>query len=235
MIIEAFGVKCSSCEWAEFLKMDRSELLYYVCEKGLTIEDLYKIKGRKYNGPKPRKPRVSAKMKETQERMGILLEVSGYIDRNDLDDIVIKKIGTHTLHGIEFRGQDFGVYDYRNGGLRLNSGQGLPLWKLDWEDAKVQLNEEGLWDIHRDTKEILFSRIVKPFDEEAEKLMQQLHTVTKGENETKGLTYEGFGKKLTCSQWASNLHIPKTTLWENLQKGKSIEDIAAERGIKYSK
>lgn len=160
--IKAFGAELSLCEWAEQIQMTAVDVAYYLEVKGLTIEDLFRIKGRK---PKikgaERKPRVSAEMVRTRERIGVLLENSGYIGPNELESIEVRRSGTHTHHAITFRGKPLGIYNYKTGGLVLSGGEGFPLWALEWEEAKIQIEQDGRWCIHPDTKKILFASHIK--------------------------------------------------------------------------
>lgn len=46
-------------------------------------------------------------------------------------------------------------------------------------------------------------------------------------------TYPGFGEEHTNAEWARRLGVPRNTLWRNLEKGLTVEQIAERRGIKY--
>lgn len=43
--------------------------------------------------------------------------------------------------------------------------------------------------------------------------------------------YEGFGLSLSGPAWSRLSGIPRNTLWKNLRKGLTIEEIYAKRGL----
>jgi hypothetical protein len=234
MKIQGYGVQLLSSEWADLLGIECGELLYYVEKKGLTIEELYKLRGRTFKASKTkRKPRVSEQMKNTQSRIGLLLEASGYIERNSLEDIEVRRVGTHSDHAVSFRGALLGVYNYKTGGLCLSSGEGLPLWDFDWEDAKVWQRPDGMWEVHADTKRLLLEKNIRTMEED-DPILRGLYETTKLKHGPEAETYEGFGRRMTCAKWARFLRVSQSTLWRHLQKGKTIEDFAAEKGIKIN-
>lgn len=49
----------------------------------------------------------------------------------------------------------------------------------------------------------------------------------------RGQTYGGFGETHTNAEWARRLKVPRNSLWRNLQAGRSVEEYAAMRRIKY--
>jgi transposase len=237
MKLEGFGVELSSTEWAEMLGVSVGTIHYWVEKEGKTIQDIYAMLGRKYNPPKTRKPRESAKMVETKERMAILLEVSGVSEREEaLKALTIERIGTHSYHGVHYQGALVGVYDYRKGTFQLCTGQGIPLWKLEWEDAKVVIGSDGLWHVHPDTHRLLVQQAIKP-DKNADRMVETYSEVLQAEKERTEAqkTYEGFGKRLNCKQWSNMLGVAHSTLWRALQRGESIEDFAERHEIKVSR
>lgn len=49
----------------------------------------------------------------------------------------------------------------------------------------------------------------------------------------KSKLYEGFGQSFTCAEWARQLNMDHVTLWRNLQKGRTVEEVARWKGIDY--
>lgn len=234
MKIKGYGVELSTSEWAERLGLNASDVSYYVDQKGLTIEELFTLRGSKYKPPRPRKPREGKKMLETKERIGILLEVSGFIDRNDTEGIDVRWVSPGTWHSVHFNGQPLGAYNYKTGVLRLSGGQSIPLWELDWEEAKVVQDEEGLFHPHPNTHIVLVNKALNaetPSDTELTEFFT-IQAQSEELRETGRQTYEGFGKRLTAAQWSRTLGVPKNTLGRHLNRGETIESIAQKRGIK---
>lgn len=236
MKIEGFGVELSSTEWAEMLEVSVGTIHYWVEKEGKTIQDIYAMLGRKPKLPKERKPRESAKMVETKERMAILLEMSGVADRNEaIKALTISRVGNNGHHRVDYNGQLVGVYAYRSGALSLSGGQGIPLGTLEWEDAKVVIGSDGLWHVHPDTHRLLVQQAIRPAEDEAE--LTSVYSNAKQAEEMQRAprqTHEGFGKSLTATQWERVLGVSHATLWRALQRGESIEDFAERHGIKIS-
>lgn len=236
MKIEGFGVELSSTEWAELLGVSVGTIHYWVEKEGKTIQDIYTMLGRRPKLPKERKPRESAQMVKTKERMAILLEMSGVADRNEaIKDLTISRVGNNGRHRVDYKGQLIGVYAYRTGALSLSGGQGVPLGTLEWEDAKVVIGSDGLWHVHPDTHGLLVRQAIRPAEEEAEltSVYQNAKQVEEMRS-TSQRTYEGFGKSLTATQWERVLGVSHATLWRALQRGENIEAFAERRGIKIS-
>lgn len=238
MKIKGYGVELSTREWADRLGLNAFDVVYYVEHKGLTIEELFALRGAKYEPPRPRKPREGKKMLETKERMGLLLEMSGFIDRNDTEGIDVRWLESGRRHSVHFNGQHLGDYNYKTGVLRLSDGQGIPLWELDWEEAKVVQDEDGIFHPHPDTHIAVVDIALKtkaPSDTELADffaIQAQAETVRETARQTARQTYEGFGKRLTAAQWSRVLGVPKNTLGRHLNRGETIESIAEKRGIK---
>jgi hypothetical protein len=219
------------------LGVSAGTIQYWVVKEEKTIPEIYAMLGRKPKLPKERKPRESAQMLWTKERMAILLEMSGIANRNDaVKDLVIKRVGNHGHHRVDYNGQLIGVYAYRIGSLSLSGGQGIPLGKLEWEDAKLVRGSDGLWHVHPDTHRIMIQQAVRPIEDEDDLLGVYSNAKQAEEmRSTPRQTYEGFGKKLTAAQWERLLGVSHTTLWAALQRGESIEDFAERRGIKVAR
>ena len=155
----------------------------------------------------------------------------GYINRNDVEQIEIRRIGTNCQHQVKFRGKILGIYHYKTGRLVLSNGEGIPLWDFDFEDAKIRLGPKGFWAIHPDTKRLLIDSCAKPVDDKEFKEFYLLQTQIAEQNKSEPITYEGFGKRLTCAEWARVLGVPRNTLWRHLTKGQTVEDFAKEKGL----
>lgn len=249
MLIKGYGTELPSSEWAEMLKMPAHEVMWYVEQKGLTIEDLFKLRGIKPKEPKKRKPRESAQMVVTKERFGLLLEVSGYIGENETEGILVQRVGTNTSHLVSYQGSIIGVYNYKTGGLRLSGGESFPLRKLDWEEAKIVQGANGQWHLHPDTKALIIKEAIVPFTEktqttpqpftdEMQKELDALYQSAREAEELKRIkrqTYEGFGKKYIAATWARILGVSADTLAYHLNKGRTVEDFAELKGIKIDK
>lgn len=231
-VIAGFGVEHTATEWANLLDMKLSLFLYCTKTEGMTVEKLYELRGFKYQPPKQRKPRESQAMLKTKERMRILLIISGYGDNDTLDSIEVKRVGNNGLHAVSCMGKPLGAYKYRSGRLTLSGGQGIPLWDMEWEDARICQNSAGLWEPHPETKTLLVKRkLSKPAEinqSEYDYLIQK-HTPAEGGGRQ---TYEGFGKRLTAAAWARVLQVPRNTLGRHLKRGETIEEFAASRGIR---
>lgn len=232
MKIKAYDVELTTREWADRLGLEPQELMHYI-HKGLTVEELFTLRGPKYKPPKPRKPRESKQMVATKERMAILLEMSGIADRNDTEGLEVERLGTGTNHAVHYKGELVGVYNYKTGRLRLSDGQGIPLGDMEWEDAKIVRNDDGKWSPHSDTHRILLNRAVKTdtINEDDAAAVYNLHKQAEETRKSKHQTYEGFGKRYTCKAWAHILGIPYQSMWWYLNKGYSIEEVAERRGI----
>lgn len=228
-VLPGYGAQHTAAEWAKLLDMKTSLFLYLTKTEGMTVEQVYEFRRMKYQPPKQRKPRISEAMQRTKERMKILLDVSDYGDEHTWDTIEVKRVGNNGHHAVIYNGDLLGVYAYRTGGLKLSGGQGIPLWDMEYEDAKVRRNEEGLWEPHPDTIAIMANRQIPAVTEDSRKYYD---SITMEQASFKRETYEGFGKCYTCSTWASILKVPKTTLWRHLKRGKTIEEFAEERGIR---
>lgn len=228
-MVEGFGTERTAAEWAGLLDMRLSLFLYCTKTEGMTVERLYEFRGLKYKPPKKRKPRESEAMLRTKERMRILLTMSGYSDDKTLDSIEVRRVGNNGTHAISCMGELLGLYAYRSGRLKLSGGQGLPLFELEWEDARIRQNKDGLWEPHPDTSALLIRRALPTTGE----ISQSEYDFIIAEHTKAGrVTYDGFGKRYTCATWASILRVPKSTLWRHLKRGQTIEEFAAERGIR---
>lgn len=239
MKLKGFGAELSTTEWAELLGVSVGTIHYWVEREGKTIPDIYAMLGRKPKPPKvpkERKPRESAQMLQTKERMAILLEMSGVADRNEaITGITIKRIGNNGHHRVDYKGKMLGVYAYRTGALNLSGGQGIPLGVLEWEDAKVLLGSDGLWYPHPDTHSLLIRQAIRPIEDETE--LAEVYSIAEQTEELRGSsrqTYEGFGKRLTVAQWSNVLGCEYLPIWRALQRGESIEGFAERRGIKIT-
>lgn len=228
-----YGENLSIYEWAERLGVT-VDLLYLCLEAGKSIAEIHVLLGKPYTPPKTRKPRESAQMIRTKERMAILLEMSEITDRvTAIDDITVERVGTHSLHGVYYNGSMLGVYNYKDGSLRLSGGQGIPLWSLEWEDAKVIQGPDGRWHPHPDTRRRILLKAIRA-ENEADNIAGVFDTNERAKEtrENTRQTYEGFGKRYTCAEWERVLGVSHTTLWRALQRGESIEDFAKRKGIK---
>lgn len=237
-----FGESHSVSEWADRLGV-KPECVDLLLQAGKSIADIHRLLKKPYTPPKTRKPRESKKMVETKERMAILLEMSGVADRNEaIKDIVVERVGTHSYHRVAYQENLIGMYDYRKGSFQLCTGQGIPLWDLDWENVKIVQSSDGRWFVHPDTHKLLVQQAIKPDEGEAEdeedadligvyKANQQAAEMRENSRQT----HEGFGKRLNCKQWSNLLGVDYLSLWRALQRGESIEDFAERHGIKISR
>lgn len=234
MKIKGYGVELFATEWANLLGMQTTDFLYYVDNKGLTIEELFDLRGPKYKPPRPRKPRESKQMTATRDRINYLLKVSQIAEGIE----VLKAEAGTTLHILKYQGEPFGEYNYKTGALRLSGGEWIPLQKLRREDAKVERGEDGLWYAHRDTRVILIVQDVRAKQKMKEEVQafyqaeEKAAALRREQEELSRKTYEGFGKSFTCTVWARVLGVSKNTLWYSLQRGETIEEFAQRRGIK---
>lgn len=85
-----------------------------------------------------------------------------------------------------------------------------------------RLKQEILLDLMvcYDTKKL--RKVLKVLREEPKDRTAAIHT-----------KYQGFGEEHTNAEWARRLGMRRNTLWRNLQKGLTIEQVAEIRGIKY--
>lgn len=233
-----YGEERTATEWAKLLRVE-TELILLCVSAGKTIGEIYGLLNKPYPKPaeKKRKPRESAAMIQTKERMAILLEVSGIAERNNaMKEIEVRRVGTHTTHAVAYEGRPLGVYNYKTGGLQLNGGQGVNLWDLEWEDVKVELRASGKWYLHPDTQGLLAAGFEPDNSPEADQFnaaifQDKMSKKAKAEEKT----YPGFGKDLTCAKWARLLGVPGNSLWYALHRGETVEEFAARRGIKVSR
>lgn len=49
--------------------------------------------------------------------------------------------------------------------------------------------------------------------------------------EARHKTFEGFGRKLSCAEWARTFGLSRMTVWRYLQNGLTPEEIAEIRGL----
>lgn len=227
----------SSSEWAKLLGVE-TELILICANAGKSIGDICALLKKVPPEPeeKKRKPRESAVMVKTKERMAILLEMSDIADREDaIKAIEVKRVDTHTSHGVYYEGLLLGVYNYRNGDLKLSGGQGVNLWKLEWEDAKVVQSPTGKWHLHPDTRGLVASTFKPDNGPEVDQLGAAIFKNELGKTGATPKTYSGFGKDLTCAQWARLLDVPISSLWRALQCGETVEEFATRRGIKVNR
>lgn len=233
-ILTGYGAQHTAAEWAKLLDMKTGLFLYLTHTEGMTVEQVYEFRKMKYQPPKKRKPRISEAMERTKERMKILLDVSDYGDEDTWETIEVKRVGYNGIHAVSYLGKPLGTYKYRTGQLRLSGGQGIPLWDMEWEDAKICQNDAGLWEPHPDTHAIMQKRAIRSNADDMKVLDAYEHAVEKAERakSTGPELYEGFGKRYTCPTWAKVLDVPERTLRYNLKQGKTIEEFAAERGIR---
>lgn len=159
-----YGEEFSASEWAERLEVE-VDLIFLCLQAGKSIADIHVLLKKPYEPPKTRKPRESAQMLQTKERMAILLEVSGVADRSEaMGALTVQRLGNNGWHRVLFEGLVLGNYNYRNGSLRLSGGQGLPLWSLEQENAKVTQDADGLWQPHPDTQKHIVQQAIKTKD-----------------------------------------------------------------------
>ena len=237
-VLEGFGARHTAKQWAELLGIPFRILHYYIESEGLTVEAIYARYGYVYQAPEPkgRKPRMGAQMLKTQQRMYELLLISGYIGPDDgLDDVQVRAMGTNPQHLVVFKDHKMGVYNYTTGGLRLNSGEGLPLWKLEWEDVKIRRNAMGMWEAHPDTRALMAQELGKKAQGEIQqaeydRLIDKYKTTPAAERWEK---YEGFGESHTVPEWARILGVSRRTLLRYVTKGWTIEEYAEKNHLKY--
>lgn len=234
--LEGFSASHTASQWSELLGIPFRILKYYMECESLTIEGIYTRYGYTYQAPelKERKSRMGHQMRNTQQRIYELLLLSGYIGpEDDLDSVLVTTWGKNGQHLVNFKGQKVGVYSYRDGGLRLSSGEGLPLWQLDWEDAKIRLNAKGLWEVHSDTRRLLVGPRVKkemsePQQTDYDWIMKKHESSPASDRWEK---YDGFGESLTVPAWAQKLGVNRRTLSRYIAKGWTIEEFAEHHNI----
>lgn len=233
-----YGEERTATEWAKLLGVE-AELILLCVNAGKTIGEIYGLLNKPYPKPaeKKRKPRESAAMIQTKERMAILLEMSGIAEREDaIKEITVSRVGTHSDHAVTYEGQPLGVYDYKRGGLKLSGGQGVNLWRWDWEDVKVELRASGKWYLHPDTQRLLAAGFKPDNSAEADQFSAAIFQEASAEEQkNRPDTYPGFGKDLTCAEWARHLDVPLNSLWYALHRGETVEEFAARRGIKVNR
>ena len=235
--IDGFGYTYTVSEWANLLDLSMDVFKYYTEEKGLTVEDLYEIRGFNFvpKKPKQRKPRQGARMEETKLRMYLLLLDSGYLLDEGQDQITVKPLDNNGNHFVAVGRRAFGTYNYREGTLKMKTGNGIPLRELDKEGltATVIQTRDGGWDIHPDTQRMIVSRALAKLETRP---IEQAEYDRKRENnpaEPSWNLYEGFGEKHTIPEWARRLGIPRNTAWRYFKRGLTVEEIAEKRGVKY--
>lgn len=149
-VLEAFGHNHTTEEWAKMLKLPDDDFRYYTADKGLTIEELYALRGFTYKEPKK-----GARMVEAWERLRPIFDRSGY----DPDKLTVEyKLGA-PVHVIKFDGSTVGRYFYKEARLVLAGGEGIFLDRLEPEKVKVQ-NRGGVWVWHPVTRDALIDSIM---------------------------------------------------------------------------
>ena len=148
---EGFGRTHRGDVWAELLGIAQDRFAYYMCEKGLTIEELYEIKGVTY-----REPKRGRRMAETRERIEHILLRSGYVPyRLDLTSVP-----GQPAHRVFVEDQLLGRYFYKEDRLVLNNGEGYYLGAL--EDCETPLvHDRNGWSWHPEAKRAGFKARLK--------------------------------------------------------------------------
>lgn len=60
-----------------------------------------------------------------------------------------------------------------------------------------------------------------------------LSSAASGRTLKRRIIYKGFGEEHTGPEWARRLGVPRKSMYRYLQKGMTIEEIVAYRGIDY--
>ena len=143
---EGFGQVYSGKEWAEMLDMDLEQFAYYTNEKGLTVKDLYAIKGITY-----REPKRGRRMAETRKRIEYILLRSGYLP----DSLDLTAVNGQPAHRIFVDNELIGRYFYKDDRLVLNNGEGYYLGALEGCEVLLVHGRDG-WDWHPEAKQAGF-------------------------------------------------------------------------------
>lgn len=231
---EGFGANHTAGMWAELLDIPLYIFRYYVESEKLTVEDIYRRYGYLYQAPaeKERKPRQGSRMAETQQRIHLLLVLSGYVEARP-GDIVVKAIDKNGNHRVDYQRRLLGVYNYRDGTLRLKNGEGLPLRELEAAevDAMIQRAPDGFWVLHPDTRRMLSHRAVGASEREVTQAEYDLIAAKNPTSEKagRGKQLEACGERHNTTVWAQKLGVSRATLWRHLKTQTLEEFIEARR------
>ena len=147
---EGFGRVHNGETWAKMLNLSMNLFLYYTEEKGLTIEELYELRGIVY-----KESRKGTRMEETRETMERLLKQSGYPDIG----VEVFRIPGQLAHKVTWNGEVIGKYFYKEGRLVLTNGEGIHLLNL-LEYETMLVRTKGGWVWHPETKQALLDQII---------------------------------------------------------------------------
>lgn len=234
-----FGYALPAKKWADLLGMGSAEFKYYIEEKDLSVEDMYKLRGINFEPPRGRKDRWGEKMKDTRDEMFLLLVRSGCVyPKETRETVTVKPLDKKGNHQVKFKDSIVGTFNYRTGVLTLSNREGLHLRKLEEEEAEpmIRQNEAGLWEVHPHTRGANVGiTLQKRLDRYGETNLEEVRERYKEKHPPKTGrqldTYEGFGREYTCAEWARRLGVPRSTLWRNLTRGMTVEEFAAKRKL----
>lgn len=148
MEFEGFGKVHTGEEWAFMLDLPLDRFAYYTGEKGLTVADLYTIKGIPYSDLKNRR---GYQIEKTRRRIESILAQSGYSTAR----VDILTAPGQAAHRIVVNGEQIGKYFYREDRLVLSNKEGFFLGKIADHEIKIMYGANG-WEWHPKTKLIGF-------------------------------------------------------------------------------
>lgn len=148
-LYEGFGKKFPAAEWAKRLNLSVSAFYFYANVKGLTVEELFALRGISYYDTKAR----GRHMQATHDLMVDILCRSGFFDTAPLR---VASMPSRAYHIIWYKDERLGEYFYHENRLVLSNGEGLLLDRLDPETVRI-IRRDALWAPHPDLKKALLT------------------------------------------------------------------------------
>lgn len=175
---KGFGMEKTSAEWAALSGLHRNTMRRYLFEYGVTVEEIYKLRGIAPPGagkPEPagnpsrnRKPRRGAKLEETRQTIYTLLVVSGYVGPGEGIEAVWAGYQHPQSHKVAFKDCPVGSYNYEKKELKLTSGEGLKLEDRFIGELKIRKNHMNLWEVHPETRQLLANEFIQDREKRGE-------------------------------------------------------------------
>lgn len=142
---KGFEEELTAAEWAKKLNMDADLFLYSVETCRLNVEELYRIRGAKYEAPKTKGPGKEKHMNDARRWAELILAPSGCMAVDDIDNpetLELVVVPGSPSYVVRLHGETVGRFFYKERRMVI-ADEGVPLDKIDLDDLAAVKTPDG--------------------------------------------------------------------------------------------